>query len=514
MKSQTAFVWLALLTCAGVAQAQEGLPPGHPPTGQPPADQGLPPGHPPAGGGQQAPAGDAQRVSQALRPPTLATAAPSADVPVGSIRVRVVDANDRPVAGATVDVGSLAQGERSRHNGETNADGVFVFEDLPTGSGQAYRVNVPFNGALYSSDPFQLPTDRGFDVTMTRLPVTRDPRFTFFHVFRVIVEQRGERLHVIHQAQLTNAGSETFVFPSEGARAELPEGATAFQFQRVIGDQRVEEIPDANAYAFRGSMPPGTIQLAWAYDLPVDGESLDIPVEIPLRFFALQVLGEALPGLQMDVDGMPAPRRLDPEGAPCESSQRTEGCAWVTMERRGPEQAELRSIVIELSGIPGPPNIRWVAVLVALAFAFFGIAWATVRPRIDPRAEKRARRKRRQALLDEVRALEEELGAGEIGPEYHAKRRAALERELAVLLYREDRDAEADEDEAEEDAAPSPRRTGAWGLSFVAGAVMTYGGASGMLQFRNLEGSSWVVAAFGILLVVMAIVRWTAERRR
>lgn len=529
---------------AAIARAQDGLPPGHPPTGQAqpptPAPQGLPPGHPPAGqpqglppghppagqglpqghppSGQGMPAGhpgggDRARAAQAMRPPSLADAEPSEELPAGTIRVRVVDERGDPVAGAAVDVGSLAQGERSRHNAETDGEGVALFEDLPTGSGQAYRVNVPFSGALYSTNPFQLPTDRGFEVRMTRLPVTRDPRFTFFQVFRVIVEQRGERLHVIHQAQLTNAGNETYVFPSEGARASLPEDATAFQFQRVIGDQRIEEVPDTDAYAFRGSVPPGTIQLAWAYDLPVDGETLDIPVEIPLRFFTLQVLGEALPGLSMDVDGMPPPRRLDPEGAECASSAVTEGCAWVTMDRRGPEQAELRSIVIELSGIPGRGPTRWIAVFFAFGFLGLGVGWAMGRPRKDPRAEKRARRRRREALIEEVRELEEELAAGEIGPEYRAKRREAIERELAVLLYREERDAEADEQD-DEAPPPSRARAGAWGGAFVAGAVMAYGGVSGLLQLPYLDGTGMVLAGFGVFLVVLAIVRWAAERRR
>src|SRR5690606_34214889 len=110
-------------------------------------------------------------------------------------------------------------------------------------------------------------------------------------------------LHVIHQAELTNAGRETFVFPAQGVRASLPEGALAFQAQRVMTDQRIEEAD--GGYVMRGSLPPGTVQLAWAYDLPIDGETVAIPVDIPLRFFGLQVFSEAPEGLVMDVRGMP-----------------------------------------------------------------------------------------------------------------------------------------------------------------------------------------------------------------
>ncbi len=421
---------------AGEAPSAEGqLPPGHPPMpgqsaqGQLPAGHpavpgeqeagSLPPGHPPMQGG-------GPDVRAVLSPARLATADPSADVPAGTIRVTVVDPEGAPVAEAAVDVGTLAQGgDRQRMNARTDASGVALFEGLATGSGQAYRVNVPYSGATYSSTPFQLPPDRGYEVRITRLPVTRDDRYVFFHVFRVIAELRDDRLHIIHQAELTNAGRETYVFPASGRRGGLPEGALAFQAQRVMTDQRVEE--ESGGYVIRGSLPPGTVQLAWAYDLPVDGDTVRIPVDVPLRFFGLQVFSEAPEGLVMNVRGLPSPQRVDNDGQPI----------WLTQVTRGPDEAPIEHFTVTLSGIPGPGPGRWVAVMLAALLVLGGVLLTFMRAD-DSEAGARARRRRREEILAAIRELELDYESGEVGPEFRQSRRADLVRALAVLLHEEE----------------------------------------------------------------------------
>lgn len=377
-------------------------------------------------------------MAQILRPPELGTAEPSVAVPVGSIRVTVVDVDGRPIPDAPVDVGVRSQSDdRTRHNARTDASGQAVFERLATGTAQAYRVNVPYLGATYSSAPFQLPTDQGYDVRITRLPVTREDRFVFFHLFRVAVQLRDDRLHVIHQVELTNAGHETFVFPVEGVRAALPPSATAFQSQRVMTDQRVEEVDGGGSYVLRGSLPPGTSQLAWAYDVPITGGTMRIPVAVPLRFYGVQVFSEAPDGLVMDVSGMPDPQRIDNEGQPI----------WLTQLRRGPADAPIDRITVTISGIPQPGPLRWLAVAVAVLFVLTGVV-LRLAP-VDGRAvAKLARKQRREELLAESRELEKEFEAGEVGPEFRQTRRAAIVRELASLLHEEEAEKEAGKDSA------------------------------------------------------------------
>ncbi len=453
------------------APAAEDLPPGHPtPPAQAPAGpeaQGMPAGHPPSavspGQAVTPSAGEMRRLEDVLRPPASGRAEPSRDVPIGGIRVTVIDPTGRPVPDVAVDVGGLASGERSRFNGRTDASGVATFSDLPTGNGQAYRVNVPNEGATFSTSPFQLPTDQGFDVRILRYPVTRDPRFVFFHVFRVIAEQRGERMHVIHQAELSNAGDEAFVFGDDYADIELPEGYVNFRFQRVITDQRIEEEEGEGAYAIRGSLPPGTVRLAWAYELPIGETEMSIPVQIPLRFFSLQALAEAVPGLELSVRGMPNAERRDPHGEVCVDSTQTEGCAWVTLVRRGPTDPALRAITMRITGIPGPSPIRWIAVGVALLFLLGGALGFLMGPARSGRSVVEALERRRAALLREAEELEADFDAGEVGPTFRKQRREQIVRELAGVLHRLDHEGSAD--------APDDTKGSVW-LGLGLGAVL------------------------------------------
>lgn len=450
-----AAVWLA--APIGRAQDEGELPPGHPPipSGEPaapPAPPGggaeLPAGHPTPTGGTVSP-GMSSQMQRALQAPSAAPASEDPDVAEGAIRVIVVDPQGQPVADQPVDVGILASGQRDRRNARTGEDGVAWFNDMATGNDQHYRVNVPYQGATYSSMPFALAAGgNGYTVRVVRLPTTRSDQFVFFHVFRTIVEHTGgERMHIVHQGELTNAGTETYVFPEEGARAALPEDAVNFQFQRVMTDQRVEEIEGEHAYAMRGSLPPGTVRMAWAYEIPIAGGDMDIPVDIPMSFFGMQVIVQAIPELGVSVRGMPRPQRLDVNGQPCEDSVASDGCAWIAQTQRAPTDAALDHIVIHITGIPGPGPMRLIATGLVILFAIAGLLLLVTARGTGSVVE--AREARRAAIRKEAQELAEELESGEVGPEFASRRRAELSRELAGLYYAEEIASSREEEEAE-----------------------------------------------------------------
>jgi hypothetical protein len=337
--------------------------------------------------------------------------------------VTVSDAEDHPVAGAEIEIGILAQGRSAPPlRAQTGPDGTHLFERLAIGTQQAYRVKVPYRGALYAATPFQLTTDRGYEVRIQRLPVTRDDRRVLQVAGQTIFEIRDERVHVIHQSELSNFGSETYVIPAQGIMIALPEGYLAFQAQQVMTDQRFEEVA-GEGLRVRGSIPPGHVSLAWAYDLPIQRGTMEIPVQVPFRTFTYRVIAEAAPGLELDVSGMPPAQRLDNDGQPL----------WVTEIQRRPGDPAFTRIVAELRGIPGPGPARWIAVGVALIFLLGGVVFALAGAS-PARAAERARESRRGALLAAARELEEDFASGEVGPEFRQNRREEIVRELAALL--------------------------------------------------------------------------------
>lgn len=359
---------------------------------------------------------------------SLATAEPSTEVPRGSIRVHVVNASGAPVANAELNVGSMGQaGERNRVLQRTDATGTATFQGLQTGGGQAYRVNHPFEGATYSSTPFQLPEQNGYVVRITELPVTRNDRFFVQAIGLTMVEFRENRLHVSQQARLMNLGEETFVFPTAGITLPLPHGFLAAEAQAVMTDQRMTVT--SQGFRLVGSMPPGNVVLAWSFDLPITGTDMHIAQNLPIRTLMYRVIAEAAPGLTLDVEGFPPPEVASSNG------QRL----LVTEIERRPNEP-LQRLDVRLRGIPGPNPLRWVAVALAVLFVV-GSFVVSARVRRASRAGVSDHKVAEEALLDEAASLQRELDAGKIGPKYFAAQREKIATQLAVLLKADDADA-------------------------------------------------------------------------
>jgi hypothetical protein len=383
----------------------------------------LPAGHPPVQDvdEEQPPVGDDPHAHAEGAPPLprrqLATAEPSSSVPVGAIRVRVLDANERPVAGAELQLGTMGQqNARTSVAARSGGDGFHVFEKLATGDGQAYRMNVLHDGAKYSSTPFRLPTDRGYDVTIRQLDSTRDPRDVVLYVGATSIELRDDRLKIVQQARLVNIGSKTYVFPDAGQLVKLPKGVLTFQAEDVMTDQHMRE-DKGQGMRITGSLPPGEVTLTWGFDLPQEDTTLNLTFDLPWVTFAYRVLADAAPGMTLEVDDMPA--------------------AELHEERVGDQP--LRSLAIHLRGIPGPGPMRFIAVGLALLILGVGVYVAKRGGSTRESSPLRDLARQRERLVARAAELEVERVRGEIGPEFHADAMRDLEEELAAVLYEEKR---------------------------------------------------------------------------
>jgi len=362
----------------------------------------------------------------------MAKADPSTEVPVGSIRVRVLDVNERPVAGAELQLGTMSQDSaRKAVPGRTGADGQYVFASLATGDKQAYRVNLLHQGAKYSSTPFRLPVDRGYDVVLRQLDTTRDARDLVLYVGATSLELKEERLRIVQQARLVNIGARTYVFPEDGLLVPLPKEAVAFQTEEVMTDQHLKEEP-GKGVRISGSVPPGEITLMWGFDVPQTSTSAEFTFDLPWITFAYRVLADGAPGMTLDVDGFP-PAELHSDG-----NRRF----YVTEIVKRVGEPPLRQVRVRLSGIPGPGPMRFIAVGLALLVVGLGVVVARGQQPVKVQARPDALRtleRERARLLERARELEAERERGEIGPEFHRAALSDLEEQLSAVLYEQKR---------------------------------------------------------------------------
>ncbi len=362
-----------------------------------------------------------------LAPPSMPTADVANDLPVGSIEIDVTDPTGAPYPEAELVLGVMSSSStRTEQRARADQSGHHRFDGLATGSQQAYRVNVLYGGAKFSTPPFRLPDNAGYRVRVPLKSTTRNDQLFLQLVGQTIVELRDDRLHVTQQARLANAGKDIYVLPGDGIVIPLPPGHTAFQWQDQMTDQKGETV-DGKGFRLRGSFPPGTVSLAWTYDLPRDGSSARIPVNLPWKTYSYRLISEAPDGLSLHANDFPEAERIKNEGR------------WLlyTEIQKQPGDPHLGPFTIKIDGIPGPGPGRWIAVGLALLLALFGLSQAL--SRTDDTGERRLFiAKRKEQLFAEARAADAEHARGESGPEYLARRMQEIETELALLLRDEE----------------------------------------------------------------------------
>ncbi len=412
-------------------QRRDSAPPAGLPSGHPPVEEKPPAPAPEGQQGQGSPVGNDPHASSpdapALARKPIASTEPNPALPPGTIRVRVVDAaTERPVPNAQIQLGTM-----NRDNTRTTADakasgaGEHTFAKLATGDGQAYRVNVMHDGAKFSSMPFRLPTDQGFDVTIRQLQTTRDPRELVLYVGATSIELRDERLKIVQQARLINIGSKAFVFPEEGQLVKLPQGFTAFQSEELMTDQRMTSS-EGEGFKIRGSVPPGEITLTWGFDVPTSGTEMEFSFELPWTTFAYRVLADAAPGMSIAVEDMPEPVLHEENGRRF----------WVSEIMKRVGEPPLRLVKVHVRGIPGPGPLRIIATIAAILVLIAGAMIARRRPPAPIVVTTTEEFERRKAeLVARAKSLAAERERGEIGPEFHAEQLAEIEEQLAALLY-------------------------------------------------------------------------------
>lgn len=354
--------------------------------------------------------------------PELVISVVDPELPAGTIAVKVVDPAGAAVPKQAVRLGVMEQsGGRESEACVTDDEGACVFDALLTDSKHSYRVNVPYEGARYSSTPFRLDAAKGQRVRVVRLPTTTEDRRIFQVLGRTMIEFRDDRAHISQEARLANLGESTYVFPNGGMSIRLPDGFRAFESMAVMTDQRLAATDDG--LEISGSLPPGRADLRWTYDIPVGGTSMSIQQAVPFATMEYQVISDYVDGMTMEVEGFQVARVH-------EGGDRRFLVAGLM---RRPGDAPLDPLRIHIRGIPGGGPLPFLAAAIAAIFVVLGIG-LLFRPVDQTLVLARVRDDRRAELLDEIASLEGERKADAIGPSYYEQRRRELTDELAIVL--------------------------------------------------------------------------------
>jgi hypothetical protein len=413
---------------AGAAKASDGgtarplngnepVPPGHPSMGNvevvdgeegEQAEPANPHQHGGANGMFQAPADTSQE------DPSL---------PAGSISIDLRDAENKPLPNVEITLGilqqSVAKGESRKHVAKRSDEaGVARFDGLETGSGIAYRVSVPKDGATFAAMPFQLAQNKGTHVVLHVYPVTSDVEQAMIVMQTAIyAELRDDRIQFEQAVNIFNFGKSAWV--PKDLVLTLPPDFTALTAQESMSGQGVDPV-EKRGGRLHGTFGPGEHSVVFRWQLPYGGESqVQLRVGMPPHVAAARVLSAAAQSMQLVVEGFPqAMPNVEPQGGRILETQKE-------MRRGDPP---LKEITISLKDIPTKGPAAPIATALAALGVLFGIGYAyngRGRRIVVPRDDiKRAR----QRLLYELEELERAHKAGDVGPKtYEASRRKLID---------------------------------------------------------------------------------------
>jgi hypothetical protein len=387
------------------------------------APRTLPPGHP-----MLTPGTGASAANVTLPPKNITE--PSATVPKGSVEIRVVDVDGKPLVGRRVRLGilhqSVAEGDSHQHKtGHTDANGNVRFDGLSTLSEISYRVTVPDGVATYAADPFSLKRTMGERVLLHIFPVTQDLQRALVGMRGVMyIEPREDVFQLEVLYSVYNIGRVTWV-PSN-IRLTMPDGFKAFTADDSMNDTRF--VADGNDLVLKGTYGPGEYDVGFRFQLPNPHNStVDLNLPLPPHVADMRVIVSTSKGMDLRVAGFPqAQHAFDRNGQRVLVTER--------QLHRG-EQA-MSDLDITLIGLPTPGDGRWYALILAIVFISGGLFTALAARRSTSRRPAPLPQNLASAhalLLNELVLLERAKHTQAIGPKSYDRTRRELLDALARL---------------------------------------------------------------------------------
>lgn len=349
---------------------------------------------------------------------------PVGDLPAGTVSVRLVrDELTNVVARHRVEL--LVDGRTQ--TAETDDSGRAEFSGLPPGA--TVTATATLDGARVQSESFRVPTQGGVRVLLVGGAAGRGPSAAGAPTegagasggsvvlggnTRVIVEFAEDELEVFYLLDVLNSGSAplaagplVFDLPSDAQGAGLLEGSSP---QAVIEGRRL---------VVSGPFQPGLTTVHLAYYLPLGRGSVRLQQQLPAALSQLNLLVQKVGNLRLTSQAVSDQRETADGGR-------------TLVVASGPGIPAGGTLDLTLDGLPHYST--WpVRIALALAGLILGAgAWSAATDARGAPADSTLRRleSRREQLLSEVSALDQDLRLGRVDGANHSVRRRSLIGEL------------------------------------------------------------------------------------
>jgi hypothetical protein len=359
---------------------------------------------------------------------------PAPELPGGTVSVRVVrermgnNVADHPV--------TLKAGDRTL-SGKTDAQGRATFAGIAAGTRVTAETVV--DGETLRSREFPVPSGSGVRVALiagleaaaardkaAREDAARQPARQGIVVFggesRIILEFQDDNLQIFYLLDIVN-NARTPIDPGGPMFIEFPGGAVGAG--TLEGSSTLATL-QGDRLRINGPFPPGTTQVQVGYRLPYRGDQVVLTQQWPAPFEQLFVAAEKVGSLQMTSPQFQQTQEANAGGSP------------FLMATGGRLNAG-DMLTVTLTGLPHHSTLmRDVGVGAGVLILLAGFYFAFTGPRAHrDRMQELLRRK--EKLLADLVALEEQRSEQRLDEKRYATRRQSLVAQLERVMGELDR---------------------------------------------------------------------------
>ncbi len=177
----------------------------------------------------------------------------------------------------------------------TNADesGNYTFKNLATDHSTFYVAETIYNDVVYVSEEpgMFLPDEKEASTNVEVYNSTTDGSNLSITQFHYLLSFSPDAVNVLHIFIVGNEGNETYIGENGQTFAfALPDNATNISFQNNPNNSRF--IETGNGYTDTEPVVPGQegLTVAALYDIPIDGDSLEIALPVPADVGSMGVM--------------------------------------------------------------------------------------------------------------------------------------------------------------------------------------------------------------------------------
>ena len=347
------------------------------------------------------------------------------NAPDQQLILQLVDDNELPLAGVEVELITSFEsvskgGNTKKRTALTDQNGAVIFQKLSPALRYSHRLIAKSQGGFFATDVFRMRPKGGLFARLHVYPTTNQLSDTLVGSMGFIyVSQREDVLKVEMLFRIINVGKNAWIpsniilnLPSGYHGVEVP-GAEGQRFKRHSEGVQLE-----------GTFGPGQHDLSFAFLLHrKNNEHQSISIPLLPNLADLRVMTDAIAEVELSVPSFPTPElRKNPSG---------KGMVLFTERQMKPGQGALKSITVDLDGLPTRGVERWLATGLALLIALLGILLSLMAKKkyFSSREEKE---EAQQLLLRELLALEQAKKEAEVGPRAYRQAR----QELLIALAR------------------------------------------------------------------------------